>query len=121
VRLFEDAKGLQMISAATSPRSRRASSDRADHQPVQRRLCPAPSGLIAAWQWGCSRQLPPDDTLVIGQVAEPRSLDPHVTTALNDFRILVNLYEGLVRYRPGTLEPMPGLAEPGPLRRRAGV
>ena len=60
---------------------------------------------------GCSRQLPPDHTLVIGQVAEPRSLDPHVTTALNDFRILVNLYEGLVRYRPGTLEPMPGLAE----------
>jgi peptide/nickel transport system substrate-binding protein len=48
---------------------------------------------------------------VIGQVAEPRSLDPHLTTALNDFRILVNLYEGLVRYRPGTLEPMPGLAE----------
>ncbi len=27
---------------------------------------------------------------------EPRSLDPHVTTALNDFRILVNVYEGLV-------------------------
>jgi peptide/nickel transport system substrate-binding protein len=60
---------------------------------------------------GCSRSLPPADTLVVGQVAEPRSLDPHVTTALNDFRILVNLYEGLVRYRPGTLEPMPALAE----------
>jgi len=60
---------------------------------------------------GCSRQLPPDDSLVIGQVAEARSLDPHVATALNDFRILINVYEGLVRYRPGTLEPMPGLAE----------
>ena len=59
---------------------------------------------------GCTRQLPPADTLVVGQVAEPRSLDPQVTTALNDFRILVNLYEGLVGYRSGTLEPAPALA-----------
>jgi peptide/nickel transport system substrate-binding protein len=48
--------------------------------------------------------------MVIGQTAEPKSLDPHVATALNDFRILVNLYEGLVRFRPGTLEPEPALA-----------
>jgi peptide/nickel transport system substrate-binding protein len=60
---------------------------------------------------GCGRQRPPEQTLVVGQVAEPRSLDPQVTTALNDFRILANLYEGLVSYRPGTLEPGPGLAE----------
>ena len=53
---------------------------------------------------------PPDDTLAVGLNAEPRSLDPHVTTALNDFRILVNVYEGLVRYAPGTLEPAPALA-----------
>lgn len=64
-------------------------------------------GLISS----CERGRPPSDTLVIGQVAEPRSLDPHVTTALNDFRILVNVFEGLVRYRPGTLEPAPALAE----------
>lgn len=60
---------------------------------------------------GCEQLRPPADTLVVAQVAEPRSLDPQVTTALNDFRILVNLFEGLVRYRPGTLEPAPGLAE----------
>lgn len=60
---------------------------------------------------GCERARPPTDTLVVAQVAEPRSLDPQVTTALNDFRILVNVFEGLVRYRPGTLEPAPGLAE----------
>jgi len=60
---------------------------------------------------GCERAVPPADTLVVAQVAEPRSLDPHVTTALNDFRILVNVFEGLVRYRPGTLEPAPALAE----------
>jgi len=52
----------------------------------------------------------PNDVLVIGQTAEPKSLDPHVATSLNDFRILVNLYEGLVRFRAGTLEPEPALA-----------
>ncbi|WP_207477296.1 ABC transporter substrate-binding protein [Arenibaculum pallidiluteum] len=53
----------------------------------------------------------PDDVLVVGQIAEPASLDPAVSTATNDFRILINLYEGLVRYRPGTLEVEPALAE----------
>lgn len=36
----------------------------------------------------------PKDVLVIGQTGEPKSLDPHVATSLNDFRILVNVYEG---------------------------
>jgi peptide/nickel transport system substrate-binding protein len=53
----------------------------------------------------------PAGVLVIGQTAEPKSLDPHVATSLNDFRILVNLYEGLVRFRAGTLEPEPALAQ----------
>ncbi len=53
----------------------------------------------------------PDDVLVVGQVAEPKSLDPHAVTSLNDFRILVNLYDGLVRFKEGTLEVEPALAE----------
>ncbi len=53
----------------------------------------------------------PDDVLVVGQVAEPKSLDPHAVTALNDFRILANVYDGLVRYRDGTLDVAPALAE----------
>ncbi|MDA3888058.1 MAG: ABC transporter substrate-binding protein [Allgaiera sp.] len=53
----------------------------------------------------------PKGVLIVGQVAEPKSLDPAVDTAVNDFRILVNLYEGLTRYKPGTLEPGPSLAE----------
>nr|WP_246778370.1 ABC transporter substrate-binding protein [Maritalea myrionectae] len=53
----------------------------------------------------------PADVLVVGQIAEPKSLDPAAVTAVNDFRILVNLYEGLVRYKPGTLEVAPALAE----------
>src|SRR5690606_26549870 len=43
-------------------------------------------------------------------IAEPQSLDPHVVTAANDFRILVNVYEGLVRFADGTLEIEPALA-----------
>ncbi|MBO6540354.1 MAG: ABC transporter substrate-binding protein [Rhizobiaceae bacterium] len=53
----------------------------------------------------------PSEVLVIGQIAEPKSLDPHAVTAVNDFRILVNVYDGLTRYKDGTLEVEPSLAE----------
>ncbi|MGA1600635.1 MAG: ABC transporter substrate-binding protein, partial [bacterium] len=53
----------------------------------------------------------PKDVLVVAQIAEPKSMDPHTVTAVNDFRILMNVYDGLVRYRSGTLEVEPGLAE----------
>jgi len=56
-----------------------------------------------------SAQTPPN-VLVVGQIAEPQSLDPHTVTAANDFRILVNLYDGLVRNKPGTLEIEPSLS-----------
>lgn len=52
----------------------------------------------------------PPNVLVVGQIAEPASLDPHVVTAANDFRILVNIYDGLVRNKAGTLEVEPALA-----------
>ncbi len=52
----------------------------------------------------------PDNVLIVGQIAEPQSLDPQHVSAVNDFRILVNLYEGLVRYDTGTLEVGPSLA-----------
>ena len=53
----------------------------------------------------------PPGVLIVGQIAEPKSLDPHAVTAVNDFRILVNLYDGLVRFKDGTLEVEPALAE----------
>lgn len=52
----------------------------------------------------------PGDVLVVGQAAEPKALDPHVVTSLNDFRILANVFDGLVRYRSGSLEIEPALA-----------
>ncbi|HMB48900.1 MAG TPA: ABC transporter substrate-binding protein [Afifellaceae bacterium] len=53
----------------------------------------------------------PPNVLVVGQIAEPKSLDPHAVTAVNDFRILMNIYDGLTRYKDGTLEVEPALAE----------
>ncbi|MEI8610049.1 ABC transporter substrate-binding protein [Enterovibrio sp. Hal110] len=66
--------------------------------------------LCAILPLSVSAQTPPN-VLIVGQVAEPKSLDPHAVTAVNDFRILMNMYEGLVRYKDGTLEVEPALAE----------
>ena len=52
----------------------------------------------------------PPGVLIVGQIAEPKSMDPAAVTAVNDFRILVNMYEGLTRYKSGTLEVEPSLA-----------
>jgi peptide/nickel transport system substrate-binding protein len=65
---------------------------------------------LASTAFAAQAQTPPG-VLVVAQIAEPKSLDPHAVTAVNDFRILMNLYEGLVRYAPGTLEVEPALAE----------
>jgi peptide/nickel transport system substrate-binding protein len=62
---------------------------------------------------GGNREAAPDTgrPLVVGQIAEPLSLDPHAVTAVNDFRILVNIYEGLVQFQDGSLAVEPALAE----------
>ncbi|MCC5840592.1 MAG: ABC transporter substrate-binding protein [Opitutales bacterium] len=84
-----------------------------EEQSLRRRL----AGIFFVWLAGCclcacsGERRPPEDALLIGQAAEPRSLDPHVVTTTNDFRILAQMYEGLVRFQPGTLEVGPGLAE----------
>ena len=72
-------------------------------------------GLLAAAGVALAMGLPahaqtPPGVLIVGQIAEPKSLDPAAVTAVNDFRILVNVYEGLTRYKPGTLEVEPLLA-----------
>jgi len=71
------------------------------------------AAVAAAFSTGMGQataQTPPN-VLVVGQIAEPKSLDPHAVTAVNDFRILMNIYDGLVRYKDGTLEVEPALAE----------
>ncbi len=65
--------------------------------------------VVAGLSGAATAQTPPG-VLIVGQIAEPKSLDPAAVTAVNDFRILVNVYEGLTRYKSGTLEVQPALA-----------
>jgi peptide/nickel transport system substrate-binding protein len=74
-------------------------------------LAAAAGGLVAVTGFpGIATAQTPPGVLIVGQIAEPKSLDPAAVTAVNDFRILVNIYEGLTRYRSGTLEVEPALA-----------
>ncbi len=51
-------------------------------------------------------------TLLIGNGAEPLSLDPHLVTGVPENRILASLIEGLIAYHPtDDEEPEPGVAE----------
>ncbi|WP_052161845.1 ABC transporter substrate-binding protein [Hoeflea sp. BAL378] len=77
---------------------------------MKRLLAAAATVLSLAFASPTHAQTPPN-VLVVGQIAEPKSLDPHAVTAVNDFRILMNVYDGLVRYKNGTLEVEPALAE----------
>ncbi|MFM8316600.1 MAG: peptide ABC transporter substrate-binding protein [Deltaproteobacteria bacterium] len=49
--------------------------------------------------------------LNLGNGGEPKDLDPHITTGVPEFHILMNLLEGLVNKDPKTLTPIPGVAE----------
>src|SRR5476651_1552579 len=76
------------------------------------RKCVIPLCLcLGALSWQVPVQAKtPADALLIGQVAEPQSLDPQVATAANDSRILVNIFDGLVRNGEGKLDIEPALA-----------
>ena len=52
----------------------------------------------------------PADILVVGQVAELQTLDPAQAVTISDYRVLSNIYEGLVRYKDESLEVEPALA-----------
>ena len=66
---------------------------------------------LALGAGGAAQAQTPPGVLIVGQIAEPKALDPAAVTAVNDFRILMNVYDGLVRYKSGTLEVEPALAE----------
>jgi peptide/nickel transport system substrate-binding protein len=81
---------------------------------MKRRICRLANILIAAatiFGGGYAAAETPAKVLVVGQIAEPKSLDPAAVTAVNDFRVLMNLYDGLVRYKNGSLEVEPALAK----------
>jgi len=59
---------------------------------------------------GATKPKTPRDTLVIGLNIEPRDIDPATATDLYSAWLIINVYERLVDYKPGTLEIEPCLA-----------
>ncbi|WP_373047961.1 peptide ABC transporter substrate-binding protein [Vulgatibacter sp.] len=51
-----------------------------------------------------------DNTYVFGGGAEPESIDPGLAYDSPGLEIARNVFEGLMRYDPATLEPLPGVA-----------
>lgn len=47
----------------------------------------------------------------IGNGAEPKDLDPHTSTGVPEWHVMLNLFEPLVEKDPKTLEPVPAVAE----------
>lgn len=76
----------------------------------RRALLAATAATALALSVGGAAAQTPENVLIVGQIAEPQALDPAAVTAVNDFRILMNMYDGLVRYKDGTLEVEPALA-----------
>lgn len=59
---------------------------------------------------GCVRNEPRADVVIVNG-ADPESIDPAIITALEDYRVVPGLFEGLTRIDPETALPIPGLAE----------
>jgi len=47
----------------------------------------------------------PADTLVVGTLADPATLEPHRATDIVGAEIVASVCETLVRFRPGALQP----------------
>jgi peptide/nickel transport system substrate-binding protein len=52
-----------------------------------------------------------DTTLVIGMAADPTGLDPEAVLNNTSGFVMSTIYDSLVRYKPGTTEVIPGVAE----------
>lgn len=74
-------------------------------------------GALALAVSGCGRRTTPVEearqtqTLLLGNGAEPRDLDPHVVVAYTDYNVLIALFEGLTVIDEATSKPLPGVAE----------
>lgn len=79
------------------------------------RICAAAAAALALCACGPSGT-PADiaaekGILLIGNAADPASLDPALATGFGEFKILSGLFEGLVGANPKTLEPEPAVAK----------
>ena len=82
------------------------------------RFLPSLFGLLAAFlAAGCARRATPVEegirtkTLLLGNGAEPRDLDPEICNAYTDYNILIALFEGLTCIDEKTSQAVPGTAE----------
>jgi peptide/nickel transport system substrate-binding protein len=62
-----------------------------------------------------------DGTLIVGTEADIESFDPGHAIALATTRVNVNVYEGMVKYAPGTTDLAPLLAEEVPTLENSGI
>lgn len=74
------------------------------------------TALVLLGPTGCgSRETAVDSgnrtqTLHFGNLSEPTDLDPHVINSLQDFNIVLALFEGLTGYHPETVTAVPAVA-----------
>ncbi len=68
------------------------------------------AALVFGGGWGGAVAQTPPNVLVVGHVAELQTLDPAVAVTISDFRVIGNIYDGLLRYRKGSLDVEPALA-----------
>jgi len=81
------------------------------HKPLWRACRAAAIALsVVTFVGVAAKAQTPNDVLVVGHVAELQTLDPAQSVTISDFRILSNIYEGLVRYKDASLDVEPGLA-----------
>lgn len=67
--------------------------------------CCSPQG-----EWFGVTEAPRSETLVVNNGTEPETLDPGLMNGSIEGHIAFNLFEGLTRFDPKTLEPLPGVA-----------
>ncbi|RJQ09507.1 MAG: ABC transporter substrate-binding protein [Bacillota bacterium] len=73
----------------------------------------ATMAVLAFGVGGCSKTATeePEKVLRWSYTSDIEQLDPHFVNRLPDFNIIMNMFNGLVRYSPGTIEVVPDLAE----------
>ena len=67
--------------------------------------------LLTTGGLGCSKGPSSSSYLKIHLESEPASLSPAEATGHRESQVILSIYEGLTRYHPETLEPLPGVAE----------
>src|SRR3954451_13876098 len=50
-------------------------------------------------------------TLVVSMAADPTGMDPEAVLNNTSGFVMATIYDGLIRYKPGTVEVEPGLAQ----------